>query len=183
MTSKKRDLFNISELATQITPYRGDRISKCIRNYISECQDRFSGNPEDDRLLVQMLLRDEAREWLEDCRQKPEWTQLSGQEVLDRLKKAFFPPNYAQYAIRTLLRSNRGSNSLAVYLSQFNELKMDIPEEDLTDIILCYYLTEGCGEPYATDLRRDGIYTYPEVYEYLQRQANTLTHFPGHNTS
>lgn len=80
-------------------------------------------------------------------------------------------------------RLNRGSNSLAVYLSQFNELKIVILEGAVTEDILCYYLTKGCGEPYATDLRRDDIYTYTEVLKYLQRQANTLTHLPGYNIS
>lgn len=169
---KSETIYKISQIASVITPYRGERDPKVINDYMLSCRDLFNGNPEYDKLLIRMLVKDEARTWLRVCQEKSEWLQLTGPDVLDQLKAIFFPANYEDAAIHTIWKLNRGSNSLSSYLEQFTELQQIIPAEHLTDAELYVFITEGCGEPFATDLRRYGITNFPDLLEYLQRQAD-----------
>lgn len=175
MTETKDDKFWILESALYITPYTGERNPVKISLYIYAALDRFNGNPEDERLLIQLLLRDRARAWLEKCRGKPEWLQLSGKEVLANLKEEFVPEDYA---IRALMKLRRGSRSLQVYLAEFDALRHILSEDAGTDFTLAFYLLEGCGEPFASDIKMMGINSFPERLEFLQRQANYFACFP-----
>lgn len=170
-------------MASQITPFNGDRNPRRINDYIWDCQDRFCGDNDLDRRLVLLLLRDSAILWIERVRETSEWTQLSGQELLDRLKKDFMPFGYEQDAIRAISTLNRGSSSVAAYLNRFMELKLEISKDAISEDKYGYFLAKGCGEPYASDIRRGLLRTYPEVLAYLQRQANTWTNLPGYHVS
>lgn len=169
-------------MAHQITPYRGDRNPPCIKQYIYAALDRFNGHPENEKLLIENLLKGEAKTWFRKCQKKPEWLQLSGQEVLDLLKATFYPPNYELTVIRSIVLLKRGSNTLATFLKKFTELVQEIPGA-FSDDALRIFLVDGCGEPFATDLRRCGITTFHEMFDYLQRQADTLEFYSDYNIS
>lgn len=173
----------ILEMAHHITPYRGDGNPRCIQQYIYAALDRFDGHPENERLLIEMLLKGQAKTWVRECQEKPEWLQLSGQEVLDLLKATFYPADYAETAIRNITLLKRGSNSLAAFLKEFTQLSREIPAGAFSDDALCVFLAYGCGEPFATDLRRCGLTTFQELFDYLQRQADTSEFLSEYNIS
>ncbi|KAF3992598.1 hypothetical protein FT663_02251 [Candidozyma haemuli var. vulneris] len=107
-------------------------------------------------------------------REKPEWEHSTGHE----LPKKTYYPNYEAAVLRTLLILRREKQNLQSYLNSFTELARELPADVANDTTLSVALTEGCGEPYASDIRRLDLNTFTEQFEYLQRQANILHSLP-----
>lgn len=173
-TEEKR--HRIFQLVSGITPYNGSRKPEVIDQYFDDVQALFYvyKDPADQRLIFKLLIGGATRTWLDTLMSKPEWQQASGQDVLDQLKQHYYPPNYAQSAIRELARLKRGHHTIAAYLERFEDLLQKIPEGALTDRMLGLFLADGCGEPYASDIRRMGPQTYAKISEYLECQTITV---------
>lgn len=164
-------LLEIASAASGITPYKGDRRPRIINQYLLTIEDYLSLTPDpaSQKFLIQILLRDEARSWLETLRRKSDWDEMTGHDVLRCLKKDFYPVNYSADAIRAISRIQRGSRSLLTYLTEFLELYRGISEGAVSDKTLCVYISDGCGEPYKSGLRRMNLSTFQEVFDYLVR--------------
>lgn len=183
MSTEEADaLLKVANAARGITPYRGDRRPRIINQYLYTIEDFLSLMPDStsQKFLIQILLRDEARRWIETIRMQSDWDELTGHDVIRCLKKNFYPVNYSKAAIRAIAKILRGSRPLSAYLTEFIDLYREIPEGAIVDETLCVFLAEGCGEPYRSDLRRMNLETFQEVFDYLQRQENTLLDLPGY---
>ncbi|KAM9909841.1 hypothetical protein OXX69_005052, partial [Metschnikowia pulcherrima] len=175
--------FRLGQTASQITAFNGSRVPSDITNYIEAVRDRLEGNYEEQRSLISMSMEGTAKTWLNKLKATPAWTSMSGEDVLRIFKEAYYPANYAEAALNSLHRIERGSRSLEAYLVEFTDLLQEIPPEAYNEMSARVCLINGVGEPYSKELRRQNHKTFNESFDFLQRQVNTLTVIPGSNPS
>ncbi|KAM9896557.1 hypothetical protein OXX79_007403 [Metschnikowia pulcherrima] len=161
-------VWRISEVASTITPYNGARNGWIIDEYIRSVTNRFIGNHADQRRLIKFSLTLNAAIWVRALADTPEWDEMSGTTVLERLRKAFYPDRWAQITISALMKHKRGNRPLAPYLDEFSRLQMQIPCNAVNDDVLYLLLLFGVGQPYASKVEYIGFRTFQESYDYLR---------------
>lgn len=104
----------------------------------------------------------------------------SGEHVLQLARTSFYPMNYADAAHSSLLRFKQGALTLGAYLLEFLRLQQEIPPGSITQSTLRVILMQGVNEPYHSDLLRLNTTSFCDLFDYLQRMANTfsLIHAP-----
>lgn len=178
-TDAENRRVQIINIGDRLMKYDGTRKPKIINAYISAVTYRLLGDAADHRMLIAMLLVGNAHLWLNNLMETEAWSSMDGPRVLALLKETFYPINYGDAALRGLRTLNRGKRSLEWFLEEFTRLQRELPASAHNDDHFRITLMDGCGEPYAGDLRRQPLTSANAVFDYLQRQVNTTASEPA----
>lgn len=105
----------------------------------------------------------------------PSFAAMSGEQLLQELKQAFYPLNYSLAAHGSLLELKQGTQSLSTFLLEFLRLQRELAPAAIAEETLCVILHRGVNEPYYSDLLRLNTTSFTVMFDYLQRLANTFS--------
>lgn len=163
------------QAASRVTPYNGARNAPVIQKYVRQIRDSFIGNWADERRIISMTVTGGAATWFDMLRDNDRFLLMDGEEILQQLRIAFYPVNYADAAHGTLLRFQQGKRTLGEFLLEFVRLHRELPPNTVNEASLRVILIRGVNEPYHAEVMRLNTTNFREVFDYLQRVANTYS--------